>query len=354
MEISKKGFSLVALMATVTIMVILMTTIIISGVNSSNNAKKIAFATEITMVEQSVNSYGDRNDGLYPISNNISLDLALLTPKAISQFQDNGETITNNKINLCEIDYSKAELSSLKFGNKKNGENDIYVVSDKTGKVYYAKGYKIGGEIFFGVTEELNNILSYNKDKSTKLSGEAIIFEPSNKEWTNQNITVNIKIPKKLTIVSVTANGTNVPAGTGDTDYNKYLTTMTQNGTIIVNYKENVGDTNTLQAKYEVKNIDKDVPIITVDNNIALTYNNEENILGNMKILTKTDSLSGIKVIKYEGEKVENINAFDYFQINGTKVEEDNIVINKGNFFVTVYVEDNAGNFATVVIPIAN
>ena len=352
MKKSKKGFSLVALMATVAIMIVLITTVVISGINTSNNAKKMAFGTEISLIETSVNAYSDKNNGMYPIGDSIELDVSSLTTEAKEQFIDNGEIITNDKINLYEIDYEKIEISTLKLGNKKEGDNDIYVVSEKTGKVYYAKGYKVGGYIFFCKTEEIENLISYDMDKNLKLSKTPVLFEPSNTKWTNKDVTVIVKIPKSLTIVDVVANGTSVPPTTGDLDYNKYLATVTQNGEISVNYKENSTDTQTLEAKYEIKNIDKVVPSVTVNNTLESAYNNEENILGYLKILSKSDALSGIKNIKFDTESVTN-NIFDYFQQNGTKLESDTIVVNKGVFNVTVYVEDNAGNFASVVIPIS-
>lgn len=353
MKISKKGFSLVALMATVAIMIVLTTTVVISGITTSNNAKKMAFGTEISLVETSVNSYSDKNNGMYPVADNIELDVSTLTTEARKQFEDNGETITNNKINLYEIDYEKIGITTLKLGNKKEGDNDIYVVSEKTGKTYYAKGYKVGGDVYFCKTAEIEKIISYDLNKNLKSSKIPVLFEPSNTKWTNKDVTVLVKIPKALTIVSVVANGTSVSPTTGDETYNKYLANITQNGEVVVTYKENSSDTQNLEAKYDVKNIDKVAPSVTVNNTLELAYNNEEDILGYLKIVSKSDGLSGIKNVKFDTESVTS-NVFDYFQKNGTKLDSDTIVVNKGVFKVTVYIEDNAGNFSSAVIPISN
>jgi hypothetical protein len=307
---------------------------------------------ELKTMGQAVSSYFDKNNETYPTGNLIVLDLTNLTSDSRLQFEENGETIINNKVNLYEIDYQKIDTTSLKYGNKKDGENDIYVVSQKTGKVYYAKGYTVGSKTYFAITQELAKTLEYNADKTITSSNKAVIFEPNTTKWTNQNVTVNIKVPKNLNSIVVTVNGSNVSLLSSDEEYNIYLATLTQNGSVVVSYKENVSDEQTKEAKYEVTNIDKEAPVITVGT-ISLSYNNEENVLGHIKILTKTDGISGIKSIKYEGEKIQT-DISDYFKLNGTESKDDVIVVNKGDFNVTVYVEDNAGNSSYLVIPIAN
>ena len=126
--------------ATVTIMLILMTTIIIAANSISDNSKRISFASEIKSIQQAVNSYVTKNEGEYPTVNSIVVDISKLDPTYQTQFTANQESVVDGKIILNEIDYQKIGITDLKYGNGKRGTNDIYAVSTQTGKVYYVMG----------------------------------------------------------------------------------------------------------------------------------------------------------------------------------------------------------------------
>ena len=68
---NKKGFSMVALAASLTIVMILLTTVTISVVNSLNNSRKVQFALEINSIEASINTYYVAN-GEYPTEIHLS------------------------------------------------------------------------------------------------------------------------------------------------------------------------------------------------------------------------------------------------------------------------------------------
>lgn len=145
----KKGISIAALTATITIMVVLVSTVVITGNKMSNNVKKSNFLSEINMIQESVNSYMQKNPNNYPILNNVIIDLSNVSSDNQKQFSENGDEINNNTVSLFEIDFEKLNYQNLKYGRKKYGENDIYVMSATTGKVYYAKGFEVGNEIIY-------------------------------------------------------------------------------------------------------------------------------------------------------------------------------------------------------------
>ncbi|MEG1204649.1 MAG: type II secretion system protein [Clostridia bacterium] len=352
----KNGFSLIALGATVTIMVILLTTVVISGVNTSNTAKKLAFGTEIDSLQTSVDAYADKNDAIYPTLNSIIVDVSHLSAFSKSQFEVNEGAIQGQKVLLYEIDYEKINVGGLKYGNKKDGANDIYCVSAKSGKVYYAKGLKIGTNMYFTMTEELTNLLNYNKDKNVRLSGTPIIFEPSKTEWTSTNVSVKVKIPVSCTVLSVTSNGETIlrDSAASNATYNIYNATTVGNYTIVVKYKESATSTEEKAATYAVTNVDTESPILTLDTkNMKSSENNNENIIGYIKINSKTDNISGIKMIKYETDKVEK-SIYDYFQKGGIEVKNDIISIPKGTRNVTVYIQDRAGNYRVYTVQVSD
>ena len=162
----KKGFSIAALVATVTIMVILISVATISANNMSKNTKASNFAVEINSIEQAVNSYIQSNPNDYPILNSVTIDVSTIGDANKVQFTNNGDTISNNQITLFEIDYNKINYGNLKYGTKKDGTNDVYLFSTVTNKVYYAKGFKVGNKAYYTLTDELKKKISYKTTES--------------------------------------------------------------------------------------------------------------------------------------------------------------------------------------------
>ena len=289
MNTNNKGISVIALVASVTIIILLLTTATLSGFNTSNNAKKISFGTEIYMIQTAVNSYYTKN-GEYPTNDNIIIKFDSDIPK---DFTDNNEKFnSSNEIIMYKIDYDLIDISSLKYGKQQNGIEDVYVVSKETGIVYYAMGYKIGNERYYTLTDEIKNILNYNNQKNI-IQSNAIVFQPSTTNWT-QSIKVDVKIPINYNVNYVKAgNDTITSSGTDkDNNYNIYNTQGSSNYDIIVNYIEpSNGETKT--SKYSVTNVDNTPPTITLDSK-KIKIEKDDSI-GYIKVASKSDDKSGIK-----------------------------------------------------------
>ncbi len=127
---SKKGITIVSLVITIIILLILSGTVIYN-MNSSNEV---------------------------PMYNNMVADIELLEDKIKIYFNKYGEIpktdryITIDTVNYYEIDLSKLENITLRYGKEYgetnslvNNSSDVYVVNDSL-EVYYLKGISLSEE----------------------------------------------------------------------------------------------------------------------------------------------------------------------------------------------------------------
>lgn len=354
----KKGISLIALMATITILLILVTTVTISGIQSADNAKRTMFATEISNLQESVDAYKLKNNGDYPTKDIVSVNLGSVSANSITQF--NGEKISNSTLSLYEIDYDKLNITSLRYGNKTDGDNDVYALSQDTGRVYYVKGLNVGSKTYFTLTDDLKQIINYSTNTSDTQVNDGIVYVASNTDWTNSNVNVDVKIPKTYVDVSVKINSTGnalSPSSTSDPTYTIYsVNGITGNYEIDIAYKVN-SSADTKTSKYNVKNVDTVSPTITLDTaNQKLMKSDNGDSYAYVNVLTKSDDLSGIKLIKYESEKIDSAEVSNYFKSNGKQVDlNSNVIpIDKDAQYETIYAEDNAGNWTVVYLTVSS
>lgn len=343
----KKGISLIALLVSVAVISILITTITLSGLGTSNNAKKMAFGAEIKMLKNSIDAYLTKNQGEYPVSDIIMLDVSQVTDVSKAQFSD--EDINDNKIVFYQIDYNKISIGNLKYGNLTDGENDIYVVSKKTGKVYYAKGVEIGGVTYYTVTNNTQDPL--NNDAVNNVSNPAIIFELSNTKWTNKEVSVKVKVPQKYVVDKLIIDNENIPNTVQDSGYYIYEKLVNANCSVSIEYNDGEGS-DIIKTIYNVTNIDKVAPILTVKNDSQTLIKNErgENIAF-FTLDQKNDELSGIDNVKYVNYRIDK-EIDKFFENNGNVVKGDNINIEKGVRTITIYAKDKAGNGSVLYVNI--
>ena len=350
----KTGVSLIALVATIVIISILISSITISGIATINNANKMAFATEISLMQESVDSYLSRSNGQFPVGDSVQLDISGVTVSSKSQFD--GEVITDDKIILSVIDYKLLGLTSLKYGLKDEGPADIYAVSRDTKRVYYAKGFAVGNKTYYTLTEDLKAIINYQTPETSSATQHGIIFVPTEIDWTNDDVNVQVKIPKSYISKTVTANGIPISLTTSDQVYDIYdVTGISGNYEIIANYA--IDDASPItNSKFSVNNIDNVVPVISLDkdNQKLLKSDNPDETYAYFEILEKSDSLSGVKVVKYENERILDTEIASYFSSNGKTVYKDIITIASGVRDITVYIEDNAGNWTADFVTVSD
>lgn len=156
---TKKGISLIVLLITIAVILILLTTITFSAGNIISNTKKRQFAKEIYEVQNLVDKYKYENDDYPYIIEKDEKKVININGENIDE-QFVGEDSINNTVTLYPIDLYKAGVQNLSRGTKKdNNENDVYAFSDKTGKLYYVKGYKVGRYTYYTLTNELRKLI---------------------------------------------------------------------------------------------------------------------------------------------------------------------------------------------------
>lgn len=334
----KKGIAMVTLVVTIAVMLTLVSVITYTGISTANTSKKMAFASEINMVQESVNGYRTNSNGDFPTSDFVTIDLTNASSDVKKQFTDNGEEIIGNKVYLSKIDYTKLELNSLNRGLGQTSD-DIYVLSTKSGIVYYAKGLKIGNITYYTLTDELKNLLSYNQKSNEISTSNAIVFKVSTTDWISSGeVECSVKIPNNYSSQEPTFNGSTI-AGIGITRDEEYIIhkfNIYNNGVIEIKYNDGKEDKT---ASYTINNFDKDMPTVSIS---KISNSNPDKKSYKIEANDKT---SGIKTIKYDigniiGGNISNV----YFNSNGIQVKDNVIQLDNDVSYITVYVEDNAGN----------
>jgi len=330
----KKGISMVSLIIIVVIMIILAGIVIVNSSDSMETATINMFTLEVLNIQNAVDEYRFRYE-TYPVGEEKILNMYEIPDNYEDQFRQ--EIITNGKIAFKLIDMSLLGINDTEFGNQKK-TNDVYVLSEETGKVYYLAGVEHKGKVYYTLTNELSaiaNITDNMTTTSTDIKVYDVVFIPSTKEYTNQPITVTLKLPKQAIVNSITT--TNSKSVSEETivslykqiEINATSEDKTGNYKIVVNYTHN-NDTKT--AEYEVTNYDATVPML----------NCTEQIDGDYKTVTvnASDNESGIKIIKYELKEIQDTTYFAYYG----RILSNNKIIMPKNYAYTVYVEDRAGN----------
>lgn len=342
----KNGIAMVTLVVIIAVMLTLVSVITYTGINTANTSKKMAFASEIKMVQECIDSYRTNNEGNFPTSDFVTIDLSNASIDVKKQFTDNGEEIIENKVYLSKIDYTKLELNSLNRGLGQTSD-DIYVLSTKSGIVYYAKGLKIGNITYYTLTYELKNLLSYNQKSNEVSISNPIVFKVSTTDWINSGkVECSVKVPNNYSSKEPTFNG-NIILDVQTSSEGEYIThkfNIDNNGIIEIKYNDGKEDKT---ASYTINNFDKDIPTVSIS---KISNSNPDK--KSYKI-DANDKTSGVKVIKYDIGNIANDNISNvYFYSNGIQVKDNIIQLDNDVSYITVYVEDKAGNSQVVAFEV--
>ncbi len=336
----KKGISLIVVIVTVAIMLTLISVVTITGNNVNNNAKKVRFASEVSYLKELLDSYKSINSE-YPVLEKVEFSTkGINSVVRLNQFKD--EQIIDEKISLYKIDYSKLGMIQLTLADKTySDDNDsVYLLSKDTGKVYYKKGYKIGNDVYYTLGDSLKKFIDYSDNNNIN---DGIIFVNYSNTLDNK-VNIDIKIPDEYTDISITSNDNGFVLEDEKTDsgYKIYKTTSSANSQIIIKYKVKNKEKN---LKYDVNIVDKSAPTFTFSN-ITTMEDKDNNIKERfVKLENIKDNLTGIKQIKYSSNIIDIDNAKEYFSNSGNNVDNNIINISNNMSVISVYAEDNAGNY---------
>ena len=186
----KKGISMIALLITIAVFLILLTVITISSDKIINNTKKKQFAREIYEVQNLVDKYKYEKEE-YPytiLDDNTKESMSIdITDDLNDQF-DNEGVRDGDKVELYTIDLNKIGAENITRGIKKdNNLKDVYAFSEKTGIVYYIKGYKVGRNVYYTLTDELKGQIGYGKNTSN-ISNSKVIFETASMDYVQDGL----------------------------------------------------------------------------------------------------------------------------------------------------------------------
>lgn len=334
----KKGISLILLLITIAVMITIVSTVTVIGTDIYNNTKKVKFASEISYIEEIVRAYYINNNE-YPVLNEEEFNIENITDDIVTE-QFISEDIIDNNIKLYQIDYAKLGISELTIANKEYTSNSVYLVSKTTGKIYYKKGYRAKRKIYYTLTEDLKKSINYVENGNVN---DGIIFSYGD-NLLKDKVEINIKVPISFTDISIISTDVDFILDSPKTQgkYNIYRTISNSNSTITVNYK--ISSNSTIKTlKYNVNNVDKEIPTFNLSN--VITIQNEIKKERYIRITDLNDSISGIKYVKYANQNISQEDAKEYFKNSGIQVSENIIYLTNESGIISVYAEDNAGNF---------
>ena len=180
----KKGISVIAFIIIIGVMLILISTVTVSLDSVVTNSRKRQFAKEIFEIQTMVDSYKKHNNDYPYIKTAEGNKIIELEKNNKNEDQLASEDIIDNKVELYVINLQKIGVNELSRGyNKDNDVTDVYAFSNKTGKVYYVKGYKVRKNKYYSLTDELKKLIGIN----TSGNSSSIILREENYIYSEAN-----------------------------------------------------------------------------------------------------------------------------------------------------------------------
>lgn len=139
----KKGVSLMTVVIAVSIMIVLVSSVSVIGSGAISSANFEEYKSSIERVSDEVNIYFVENKALPVTNESISSDS--LGSNFLSVLSDNGD-LSNR---LYVIDITKLNDYTFKKGKGTLSDKDVFVVAENTNNVYYLKGFKYKGKVYF-------------------------------------------------------------------------------------------------------------------------------------------------------------------------------------------------------------
>ena len=139
----KKGLSLSTVVIAISIMLILVSSVSVIGSSAITSANFEEYKSNIDRVSDEVNIYVTDN-GTLPVTNEV-IAINSLSQGFLNQVKENGDLA--NKFYL--VDISKLNDYNIKKGRGNVENKDVFLVTENTNNVYYLKGFKYRGKVYF-------------------------------------------------------------------------------------------------------------------------------------------------------------------------------------------------------------
>lgn len=258
---------------------------------------------------------------------NITVSNIDKTPPAKATFIASYESITNQDV-FVEIHYpNDAYIKEYRVnGGEWSSYNEAIIFTEN-------------GELEARSRDEAGNyseIAKYTVSNIDKTPPKKATFTPSETNWVNKKVIVDIEYPEDAHIKQYRKDG-------GSWSSYDSSITFTQNGKLEARSKDEAGNWSDISV-YNVTNIDKEKPTLQLKPS-TIEWTNKDVMVS----VTAKDKSSGVKEVKWtKGERDAS-----WFENNGTKLSDDHfIATNNGKY--TVYVVDYAGNETVQNITISN
>lgn len=139
----KKGVSLVTAIIAVSIMMILVSSVSIIGSSAISSANFEEYKSQIERVSDEINIYINEKDML-PITNQ-SVSIDSLGQDFLSEVKEKNDL--SNRFYV--IDVSKLGDYSIEKGKGDLNNKDVFLLAENTNNLYYLKGFKYRGKVYF-------------------------------------------------------------------------------------------------------------------------------------------------------------------------------------------------------------
>lgn len=139
----KKGVSLVTVIIAVSVMMILISSVSVVGSSAISSANFEEYKSTIERVANEVNIYVNENKSL-PVTNEIVV-INSLGEEFLAEVKERNDL--SNKFYV--IDVSKLNDYNIEKGKGNVSDKDVFLLAENTNNVYYLKGFKYRGKIYF-------------------------------------------------------------------------------------------------------------------------------------------------------------------------------------------------------------
>ncbi len=141
---NKRGITLIILITASVIMMIIITSASVIGAGSISSANFEEYKASLSRVQDNVNVYYLENKAL-PITNEVVSSNSLGI-----EFYNNIVQNTDENNRLFVINSSLLNNETIKKGKGSVANKDVFLVAENSHNVYYLKGYKYKGQVYYG------------------------------------------------------------------------------------------------------------------------------------------------------------------------------------------------------------
>jgi len=196
---NNKGISLIVLMITIVVALIIITTVVMLSTSEIKDANTNTFATNLMSIQDATESYYIANKAMPSVDGSTVMNKDELV--AMGRVPDTllEEVTENNDLDsqFYKLDLAKIEITKIPYGNKKLGENDIFIIAYPSMNVYYPYGLDVSGETYCSITSKISNVTkTHSNDADTSTTSvitSAGIKVTKTNSWANK-MGVNIDV----------------------------------------------------------------------------------------------------------------------------------------------------------------